>query len=63
LGGLPVLVTLTVLGAAVVHASWNAIAHRIKDKMVGFALDRGALRTLVDLGGEALAKMDGYADR
>jgi drug/metabolite transporter (DMT)-like permease len=36
--GLPVLVTLTVLGAAVVHASWNAIAHRIKDKMVGFAL-------------------------
>ncbi|MFS4094081.1 EamA family transporter [Streptomyces sp. AF1A] len=32
------LVTTAVLLAAVTHASWNAIAHRITDKLVGFTL-------------------------
>ncbi|MEU5594585.1 DMT family transporter [Streptomyces sp. NPDC020298] len=32
------LVTSAVLLAAVTHASWNAIAHRITDKLVGFTL-------------------------
>lgn len=32
------LVTAAVLLAAVTHASWNAIAHRIADKLVGFTL-------------------------
>ncbi|MFD5795858.1 EamA family transporter [Streptomyces diastatochromogenes] len=32
------LVTAAVLLAAVTHASWNAIAHRITDKLVGFTL-------------------------
>ncbi|MEU2059811.1 EamA family transporter [Streptomyces sp. NPDC013455] len=32
------LVTAAVLLAAVTHAGWNAIAHRIGDKLVGFAL-------------------------
>ncbi|OXY95754.1 DMT family transporter [Streptomyces diastatochromogenes] len=32
------LVTAAVLFAAVTHASWNAIAHRITDKLVGFTL-------------------------
>jgi drug/metabolite transporter (DMT)-like permease len=31
-------VVLAVLGAAVLHAAWNAIAHGIDDRMVGFAL-------------------------
>lgn len=31
------LVTAAVLLAAVTHAGWNAIAHRITDKLVGFA--------------------------
>ncbi|KUO18885.1 DMT family transporter [Streptomyces dysideae] len=35
------LVTVAVLLAAVTHASWNAIAHRITDKLVGFALISG----------------------
>ncbi|GHK02516.1 hypothetical protein SY2F82_43130 [Streptomyces sp. Y2F8-2] len=30
-----------VLLAAVTHASWNAIAHRITDKLVGFTLISG----------------------
>ncbi|MEW2402726.1 DMT family transporter [Streptomyces sp. NPDC046862] len=34
-------VTAAVLFAAVTHASWNAIAHRITDKLVGFALISG----------------------
>ncbi|MPY61083.1 DMT family transporter [Streptomyces spongiae] len=34
-------VTAAVLLAAVTHASWNAIAHRITDKLVGFALISG----------------------
>ncbi|MFE1856192.1 EamA family transporter [Streptomyces sp. NPDC059489] len=34
-------VTLAVLLAAVTHASWNAIAHRITDKLVGFTLIAG----------------------
>ncbi|MFE6553184.1 EamA family transporter [Streptomyces sp. NPDC057746] len=34
-------VTLAVLLAAVTHASWNAIAHRITDKLVGFTLNAG----------------------
>jgi hypothetical protein len=35
------LVTTAVLLAAVTHACWNAIAHRITDKLVGFALIAG----------------------
>ncbi|MEU9186635.1 DMT family transporter [Streptomyces sp. NPDC048484] len=35
------LVTAAVLTAAVTHASWNAIAHRITDKLVGFTLIAG----------------------
>jgi len=35
------LVTVAVLLAAVTHASWNAIAHRITDKLVGFTLITG----------------------
>lgn len=34
-------VTAAVLFAAVTHASWNAIAHRITDKLVGFTLISG----------------------
>ncbi|MGJ5755284.1 hypothetical protein FB563_3506 [Streptomyces puniciscabiei] len=35
------LVATAVLLAAVTHASWNAIAHRITDKLVGFSLISG----------------------
>jgi drug/metabolite transporter (DMT)-like permease len=35
---LPLSVTLAVLGAAVTHATWNAIAHGIKDQVLAFAL-------------------------
>jgi drug/metabolite transporter (DMT)-like permease len=35
---LPVTVTLAVLLAAVTHATWNALAHRIKDQLVSFGL-------------------------
>ncbi|MEU2266625.1 DMT family transporter [Streptomyces olindensis] len=35
------LVTTAVLLAAVTHASWNAIAHKITDKLAGFALISG----------------------
>ncbi|KUN70212.1 hypothetical protein AQJ46_17755 [Streptomyces canus] len=35
------LVTAAVLLAAITHASWNAIAHRITDKLVGFTLISG----------------------
>ncbi|MFH8800562.1 EamA family transporter [Streptomyces sp. NPDC017936] len=35
------LVTAAVLVAAVTHATWNAIAHRITDKLTGFALISG----------------------
>jgi drug/metabolite transporter (DMT)-like permease len=35
------LVTTAVLLAAVTHASWNAIAHQITDKLVGFTLIAG----------------------
>lgn len=35
------LVTAAVLLAAITHASWNAIAHRITDKLVGFTLIAG----------------------
>ena len=35
---LSLTVTLAVLGAAVTHAVWNAIAHGIKDQMLAFAL-------------------------
>ncbi|MFE0252983.1 EamA family transporter [Streptomyces sp. NPDC059010] len=35
------LVTAAVLLAAVTHASWNAIAHRIPDKLVAFTLISG----------------------
>ncbi|KOV56123.1 membrane protein [Streptomyces sp. AS58] len=35
------MVTAAVLAAAVTHAGWNAIAHRITDKLVGFTLISG----------------------
>ncbi|MFE5943032.1 EamA family transporter [Streptomyces sp. NPDC056480] len=35
------LVTLAVLIAAVTHASWNALAHHIKDQLVSFTLISG----------------------
>ncbi|MFD7815998.1 EamA family transporter [Streptomyces sp. NPDC059785] len=35
------LVTAAVLCAAVTHAGWNALAHRITDKLVGFTLIAG----------------------
>jgi drug/metabolite transporter (DMT)-like permease len=35
---LPLSVTLAVLGAAVTHATWNAIAHGIKDQVAAFGL-------------------------
>lgn len=35
------LVALAVLIAAVAHASWNAIAHAIKDQLVSFTLISG----------------------
>ena len=35
---LPLTVTLAVLAAAVTHATWNAIAHAIKDQTLAFAL-------------------------
>jgi len=34
----PVSVVLAVLSAAVLHASWNAITHRLSDLLVGFVL-------------------------
>jgi drug/metabolite transporter (DMT)-like permease len=35
---LPLSVTLVVLAAAVTHATWNAIAHGIKDQLLAFGL-------------------------
>ncbi|MDF3146231.1 EamA family transporter, partial [Streptomyces sp. T21Q-yed] len=35
------LVTAAVLLAAVTHASWNAIAHKVTDKLVAFTLITG----------------------
>ncbi len=35
---LPVAVVVAVLGAAVLHATWNAIAHAVTDRLVGFAV-------------------------
>jgi drug/metabolite transporter (DMT)-like permease len=35
---LPLSVTLAVLAAAVTHATWNAIAHGIRDQMLAFGL-------------------------
>ena len=35
---LPMSVTLVVLAAAVTHATWNAIAHGIKDQLLAFGL-------------------------
>jgi drug/metabolite transporter (DMT)-like permease len=35
---LPLTVTLAVLAAAITHATWNAIAHGIKDQTLAFAL-------------------------
>lgn len=42
------LVTAAVLLAAVTHAIWNAIAHQITDKLVGFTLIAGG-GTLIGL--------------
>jgi drug/metabolite transporter (DMT)-like permease len=44
---LPLSVTLAVLGAAVTHATWNAIAHGIKDQLLAFGL--------IGVGGIAVA--------
>jgi drug/metabolite transporter (DMT)-like permease len=38
LTGIPVGVTLAVLGAATLHAGWNAAAHKVTDRLVGFVL-------------------------
>src|SRR5215469_8425418 len=35
---MPVSVTLVVLVAAVTHATWNALAHSIKDQLISFGL-------------------------
>ena len=35
---LPPTVTLAVLAAALAHATWNAMAHRIQDQVVSFGL-------------------------
>jgi drug/metabolite transporter (DMT)-like permease len=35
---MPASVTLAVLVAAVTHATWNALAHRIKDQLISFGL-------------------------
>jgi len=35
---MPPVVTLAVLAAAVLHATWNAMAHRIKDQLAAFGL-------------------------
>ncbi|MEU1508417.1 MULTISPECIES: DMT family transporter [unclassified Kitasatospora] len=37
-GGSAAAVPVAVLTAAVLHAVWNGLAHRIRDKLVGFAL-------------------------
>ncbi|WP_405359392.1 DMT family transporter [Kitasatospora sp. NBC_00085] len=37
-GGSAAAVPVAVLAAAVLHAVWNGLAHRIQDKLVGFAL-------------------------
>lgn len=37
-GGGAAIVPVAVLAAAVLHAVWNALAHRIEDKLVGFVL-------------------------
>jgi drug/metabolite transporter (DMT)-like permease len=44
---LPLSVTLAVLAAAVTHATWNAIAHGIKDQVLAFGL--------IGVGGAAVA--------
>jgi drug/metabolite transporter (DMT)-like permease len=36
--GISVGVTFAVLGAATLHAGWNAAAHRVTDRLVGFVL-------------------------
>jgi drug/metabolite transporter (DMT)-like permease len=38
LTGIPAGVTLAVLGAATLHAGWNAAAHQVTDRLVGFVL-------------------------
>jgi drug/metabolite transporter (DMT)-like permease len=47
---LPLSVTLAVLAAAVTHATWNAIAHGIKDQVLAFGLiGAGAIAVAVPL--------------
>ena len=47
---LPLSVTLAVLAAAVTHATWNAIAHGIKDQVLAFGLiGAGGLAVAVPL--------------
>ena len=48
---LPLTVTLAVLAAAVTHATWNAIAHGIKDQTLAFALiGIGGITVSIPLG-------------
>lgn len=48
-GSLPASVLVAVLLAAVLHATWNALAHAITDQLVGFALI-GTAYTVCGLG-------------
>jgi drug/metabolite transporter (DMT)-like permease len=38
ISGIPVGVTFAVLGAATLHAGWNAAAHNVTDRLAGFVL-------------------------
>ena len=59
------LVVVLVLAAAVLHASWNAIAHAAEDRLVGFALisvANGAVAVVLIAAGPGLGSRDfGYA--
>ena len=47
---LPLSVTMAVLAASVTHATWNAIAHGIKDQVLAFGLiGAGSLAVAVPL--------------
>ncbi|HZZ49394.1 MAG TPA: EamA family transporter [Pseudonocardia sp.] len=53
--GLTVPIMLAVLGAAVLHALWNSIAHVISDRLVGF----GLIGLANSVGGGAIAVFTG----
>lgn len=54
-GGLPLPILFAVLGAAVLHAIWNSIAHALPDRLVGF----GLIGLANSLGGGAIAVFSG----